>query len=65
MMNRPEGYVSPLQRAKNPEVRRRIDQKMREFLLSDLVIEEMERRRLSVRKLAKCANVSTATIQSI
>ena len=65
MMNKPKGYVSPMERAKNPAVRRRIDEKKREILLSTLMIEEMAKHRLSVRKLAKCAKVSATTIQSI
>jgi hypothetical protein len=65
MMNKPKGYVSPLERARNPEVRRRINEKVHEYLLSDLLSEEMKKYGLSVRKLAKCADVSPATIQSI
>src|SRR5271157_1387670 len=65
MMNRPKGYVSPMERAKDPAVRRRIDEKKREIYLSTLMVEEMAKHRLSVRKLAKYANVSAATIQSI
>jgi len=57
--------VSPLDRAKDPVVRRRIDEKKREIYLSTLMVEEMARHRLSVRKLAKCAKVSASTIQSI
>ena len=41
MMNKPKGYISPLERSKNPAVRRRIDEKKREILLSMLMIEEM------------------------
>ena len=65
MMNRPKGYVSPMERAKDPAVRRRINEQVREILLSDLMIAEMKKHRLSVRKLAKYANVSATTIQSI
>lgn len=65
MMNKPKGYISPLERAKNPAARRRIDEKKREILLSTLMIEEMAKHHLSVRKLAKCAKVSATTIQSI
>ena len=65
MMNRPKGYVSPMERAKDPAVRRRIDEKKREIYLSTLMVEEMAKHRLSVRKLAKYANVSATTIQSI
>lgn len=65
MMKKPKGYISPLERAKDPEIRRRINEQVREILLSDLMIEEMKNHRLSVRKLAKCAKVSAATIQSI
>ena len=65
MMNKPKGYISPMERAKDPAVRRRIDEKKREILLSTLMIEEMAKHRLSVRKLAQCAHVSATTIQSI
>ena len=41
MMNRPKGYVSPMERAKDPAVRRRIDEKKREIYLG-------QGRRLSV-----------------
>ncbi len=36
MMNRPKGYVSPMERAKDPAVRRRSDEKKREIQLSTL-----------------------------
>ena len=65
MMNRPKGYVSPLDRAKDPAVRRRIDEKKREIYLSTLMIEEMKNHKLSVRQLAQRAKVSATTIQSI
>ena len=64
-MNRPKGYLSPLERVKDPEVRRRVDEKKREIYLSTLIVEEMEKRRLTVRHLAKCANVSPSTIQNL
>jgi len=54
-----------MERAKDPAVRRRIDERVREILLSDLMIEEMKKHRLSVRNLARYANVSATTIQSI
>ena len=57
--------ISPFERAKDPEVRRRIDAKVREYLLSDILADEMKKHGLSVRQLAKCAKVSAATIQSI
>lgn len=47
------------------KVRLWINEQVREILLSDLMIEEMKKHRLSVRKLAKCAKVSATTIQSI
>lgn len=65
MMNKPEGYVSPLERVRNPAVRRRVDEKKREIYLSTLLIEEMKARKLSVRQLARRANVSATTIQSL
>jgi DNA-binding Xre family transcriptional regulator len=65
MMNKPKGYVSPLDRAKDPAVRRRIDEKKREIYLSTLMIEEMKNHKLSVRQLAQRAKVSATTIQSI
>jgi DNA-binding Xre family transcriptional regulator len=65
MMNKPKGYVSPLDRAKDPTVRRRIDEKKREIYLSTLLIEEMKNHKLSVRQLAERAKVSATTIQSI
>jgi DNA-binding Xre family transcriptional regulator len=65
MMNKPKGYVSPLDRAKDPAVRRRIDEKKREIYLSTLLIEEMKNHKLSVRQLAERAKVSATTIQSI
>jgi len=64
-MNKPKGYVSPLDRAKDPAVRRRIDEKKREIYLSTLMIEEMKNHKLSVRQLAERAKVSATTIQSI
>ncbi|MCJ7612523.1 MAG: helix-turn-helix domain-containing protein [Candidatus Aminicenantes bacterium] len=64
-MNKPKGYVSPLDRAKDPAVRRRIDEKKREIYLSTLLIEEMNNHKLSVRQLAERAKVSATTIQSI
>jgi transcriptional regulator with XRE-family HTH domain len=64
-MNKPKGYVSPLDRAKDPAVRRRIDEKKREIYLSTLLIEEMKNHKLSVRQLAERAKVSATTIQSI
>jgi DNA-binding Xre family transcriptional regulator len=65
LMNKPKGYVSPLNRAKDPAVRRRIDEKKREIYLSTLMIEEMKNHKLSVRQLAQRAKVSATTIQSI
>jgi len=65
MMNTPKGYVSPLDRAKDPAVRRRIDEKKREIYLSTLLIEEMKNHKLSVRQLAERAKVSATTIQSL
>lgn len=65
MMNKPKGYVSPLDRAKDPAVRRRIDEKKRQIYLSTLMIEEMKNHKLSVRQLASRAKVSATTIQSI
>jgi transcriptional regulator with XRE-family HTH domain len=65
MMNKPKGYVSPLDRAQDPAVRRRIDEKKREIYLSTLLIEEMKNHKLSVRQLAERAKVSATTIQSI
>jgi transcriptional regulator with XRE-family HTH domain len=65
MMKKPKGYISPLERSKDPEIRRRINEQVQKILLSDLMIEEMKKHRLSVRKLAKYANVSATTIQSI
>jgi transcriptional regulator with XRE-family HTH domain len=65
MMNKPKGYVSPLDRAKDPAVRRRIDEKKREIYLSTLLIEEMKNHKMSVRQLAERAKVSATTIQSI
>ena len=65
MMKKPKGYRSPLERAKDPAVRRRIDEKKRDIYLSTLLIEEMKKHRLSVRKLADRAHVSPSTIQSI
>ena len=65
MINRPKDYISPKERAKDPAVRRRIDEKKREIYLSTLMIEEMAKHHLSVRKLAKYADVSATTIQSI
>ncbi len=64
-MNKPKGYVSPLDRAKDPAVRRRIDEKKREIYLSTLLIEGMKNHKLSVRQLAERAKVSATTIQSI
>lgn len=64
-MKKSKEHISPFERAKDPEVRRRIDAKVREYLLSDILVEEMKKQGLSVRKLAKYANVSPATIQSI
>ena len=65
MMNKPRGYVSPLDRATDPAVRRRIDETKREIYLSTLLIEEMKNHKLSVRQLAERAKVSATTIQSI
>jgi len=65
MMKKPKGYVSPLEIAKDPVARGRIDEKKREIYLSTLIVEEMKKHRLSVRKLAQCAKVSASTIQSI
>jgi DNA-binding Xre family transcriptional regulator len=65
MINKPKGYKSPLQRVKDPAVRRRVDEKKRDIYLSTLLIEEMKKHRLSVRKLADRAHVSPSTIQSI
>jgi transcriptional regulator with XRE-family HTH domain len=65
MMKRPKGYRSPLERVKDPAVRRRVDEKKRDIYLSALLIDEMRKHRLSVRKLADRAHVSPSTIQSI
>jgi transcriptional regulator with XRE-family HTH domain len=64
-MNKSKGYLSPLERARDSEVRRRVDERKREIYLSTLIIEEMEKRGLTVRQLARCANVSPSTIQSL
>jgi transcriptional regulator with XRE-family HTH domain len=64
-MKKPKGDVSPMERVKNPEVRRRVDARKREIYLSSLFIEAMKKHRLSVRKLAECANVSATTIQDL
>jgi hypothetical protein len=39
-MRKPKGYISPFERAKDPEVRKRIDAKLKEMLESDKRDEE-------------------------
>lgn len=65
MMNKLPGYVSPLERAKDPVVRRRIDERKRELYLSSVLVEGMKARKLSVRQLARRAEVSATTIQNL
>ena len=65
MPKKTKEHISPFERAKDPEVRRRIDAKVREYLLSDILADEMRKQGLSVRQLAKRAKVSATTIQSI
>ena len=49
----------------DPEEKRKFDQEYNEFLLSEFVIDKMEEEKLSVRTLAKKANVSPTVIQKI
>ena len=49
----------------DPEEKAKFEQEYQEFLLSEFLIEMMEKEKLSVRVLAKKANVSPTVIQKI
>lgn len=49
----------------NPEEKTRFDKEYNEFLLSEFLIEKMEEEKLSVRSMAKKAQVSPTVIQKI
>lgn len=49
----------------DPEEKARFDKEYNEFLLSEFLIEKMEEEKLSVRSMAKKAQVSPTVIQKI
>jgi transcriptional regulator with XRE-family HTH domain len=49
----------------DPKRRMAFEKRYDEFLLSELLIEAMEERKISVRKLASKAGVSTTLIQNL
>jgi len=49
----------------DPVEKNKFDQEYNDFLLSEFVIDKMEEEQLSVRTLAKKANVSPTVIQKI
>lgn len=48
-----------------PQRRKKFDSQLREFALSELLLAIMEQDNLSIRRLAKLANVSPSVIQSM
>jgi len=50
---------------KNPRRKAKIEKKYKQLLLSELLISLMEEDRVSVRKLAKAAEISPSIIQDI
>jgi len=64
-MNKPRGYVSPMDRVKDPEVRKRVDERLKEIELSTIVVQSMEAAHLSVRELARRAGVAPSTVQNL
>ena len=49
----------------NPKQKKLFDQEYEEFLLSEFIIQKMEEEHLSVRSLAKKADVSPTVIQKL
>jgi len=49
----------------NPKRKAQFDKEYNEFLLSEFVLEKMEKEKISVRSLAKKAGVSPTIIQKI
>ena len=49
----------------DPVEKKKFDQEYNQFLLSEFVIDKMEEEKLSVRTLARKANVSPTVIQKI
>ena len=49
----------------NPEFKDEFEKGYNEFLISEFMIEKMEEENISVRELAKEANVSPTTIQNL
>jgi len=49
----------------NPKRKAQFDKEYNEFLLSEFVLEKMEKEKISVRSLAKKAGVSPTVIQKI
>jgi hypothetical protein len=57
--------VDQLINAMNPKEKNGFDQKLRSFALSELILALMEQDDISVRKLAKLANVSPTVVQAM
>ena len=51
--------------AENPEQKEIYDKEYNDFLLSEFMIEQMEKQHISVRELAKKADVSPTVIQKL
>lgn len=51
--------------AENPEQKEIYDKKYNDFLLSEFMLEQMEKQNLSIRELAKKADVSPTVIQKL
>ena len=51
--------------AENPEQKEIYDKEYNDFLLSEFMLEQMEKQHISVRELAKQADVSPTVIQKL
>ena len=51
--------------AKTPTQRKKFEEGYRDFLLSEMILAAMEEDEVSVRKLAKLANVSPSIVQDM
>lgn len=51
--------------AENPEQREIYDKEYNDFLISEFMLEQMEAQNISIRELAKKADVSPAIIQKL
>ena len=62
---KPKSTFEKIMEAKTPAQRKKYEEGYRDFLLSEMILAAMEEDDISVRKLAKLANVSPMIVQDM